>query len=83
LREAAADVPGVRIAWQPDDPHFLHNTGPGGIDCTKSEVHYLIGVEMQLDDSGSLAVEIRALDQQILERIDKFAPVSRTQEIRN
>jgi hypothetical protein len=62
LREAAADVPGVRIAWQPDDPHFLRNTGPGGIDCAKSEVHYLIGVEMQLDDSGSLAVEIRALD---------------------
>ena len=62
LRESAADLPGVRIAWQPDNPHYLRNTGPGGIDCTKGEVHYLIGVEMNLDDSGLLAVEIRALD---------------------
>ena len=62
LREAAADVPGVRIAWQPDDPHYLRNSGPGGVDCTKTEVHYLIGVEMNLIHSGLLAVEIRALD---------------------
>jgi hypothetical protein len=62
LREAAADVPGVRIAWQPDDPHYLRNSGPRGVDCTKTEVHYLIGVEMNLIHSGLLAVEIRALD---------------------
>ncbi len=62
LREAAADVPGVRIAWQPDNPHYLRNTGPGGVDCTKTQVHYLIGVEMKLVNSGMLAVEIRALD---------------------
>jgi len=62
LRESAADLPGVRIAWQPDNPHYLRNTGPGGVDCTKGEVHYLIGVEMNLDGSGLLAVEIRALD---------------------
>jgi len=62
LREAAANVPGVRIAWQPDNPHYLHNTGPGGVDCTRSEVHYLIGIETNLVDSGLLAVEVRALD---------------------
>ena len=62
LRESAANLPGVRIAWQPDNPHYLRNTGPGGVDCTKGEVHYLIGVEMNLDESGLLAVEIRALD---------------------
>ena len=62
LRESAADVPGVRIAWQPDNPHYLRNSGPGGVDCTKGEVHYLIGVEMNLVDSGMLAVEVRALD---------------------
>ena len=62
LREAAADVPGVRIAWRPDDPHYLRNSGPGGVDCTKTQVHYLIGVEMNLVHSGLLAVEIRALD---------------------
>ena len=62
LRDAAADVPGVRIAWQADNPHYLRNTGPSGIDCTKSEVHYLIGIEMHLVHSGLLAIEIRALD---------------------
>ncbi len=36
LRDAAADVPGVRIAWQADNPHYLRNTGPSGIDCTKN-----------------------------------------------
>ena len=44
LRDAVADVPGARIAWQPDNPHYLRNTGPGGVDCTRSEVHYLIGI---------------------------------------
>ena len=62
LRESAADVPGVRIAWQPDNPHYLRHSGPGGVDCTKGEVHYLIGVEMNLVESGLLAVEVRALD---------------------
>ena len=62
LREAAADVPGVRIAWQPDDPHYIRGSGPGGVDCTKTEVHYLIGVEMHLVEAGLLAVDVRALD---------------------
>ena len=62
LRETAADVPGVRVAWQPDDPHYLRNSLPGGVDCTKSEVHYLIGIEMILIESGLLSIELRALD---------------------
>jgi len=60
LRESAADLPGVRIAWQPDDTQYLLNTGP--VDCTQTEVHYLIGVEVNLVDPGLLSVEIRALD---------------------
>lgn len=62
LRETAADVPGVRVAWQPDDPHYLRNSLPGGVDCTKSEVHYLIGIETNFIESGLLAIELRALD---------------------
>lgn len=62
LRETAADVPGVRLAWQPDDPHYLRNSQPGGVDCTKSEVHYLIGIELNLIESGLLSIELRALD---------------------
>jgi hypothetical protein len=62
LREAAADIPGVRIAWQPDDPHYLRGSGPGGVDCTKTEVHYLVGIEMKLVEAGLLAIDVRALD---------------------
>ena len=62
LREAVADVPGVRIAWQPGNPNYLRNTGPGDVDCTRTEVHYLIGIEMYVVDSRLLAIEIRALD---------------------
>ena len=62
LREAAADIPGIRIAWRPDNPHYLRHSGPGGIDCTKGEVHYLIGIEMNLVESGILAIEVRAMD---------------------
>lgn len=62
LRETTADVPGIRIAWQPDDPHYLRNPLPGGIDCTKSEVHYLIGIETSLIESGLLSIELHALD---------------------
>lgn len=64
LHDAASAVPGVRLAWQPDDPHYLRHGGSGGIDCTKSEVHYLIGVELSLDDKGLLEVAVRALDLQ-------------------
>jgi hypothetical protein len=64
LRDSVADVAGIRIAWQPDNPHYLRHTGPGGIDCTKTEVHYLIGIEMKLLDPGTLSVEIRALDME-------------------
>ena len=62
LRETAADVPGIHIAWQPDNPHHLRAAGPGGVDCTKGEVHYLIGIETKLIVSGVLAIELRALD---------------------
>jgi hypothetical protein len=62
LREAAADIPGVRIAWQPDNPHYLRGGGPGGVDCTMTEVHYLIGIEMKIVEAGLLAVDVRALD---------------------
>jgi len=62
LRDAAAEVAGVRIAWQPDNPHHLRSAGPGGVDCTKGEVHYLIGIETILTDARVLAIEVRAMD---------------------
>jgi len=62
LRDAAAEVAGVRIAWQPDNPHHLRGAGPGGVDCTRGEVHYLIGVETILVDARVVTIEVRALD---------------------
>jgi len=60
LREAAADVPGIRIAWQPDNPHFLR--GPGHVDCTRGEAHYLIGIELTLTQTDRLMAELHAFD---------------------
>ena len=62
LREAASNVPGVHLAWQPDDPHYLRQGGSTGIDCTRSAVDYLVGIELELDEKGLLEVAVRALD---------------------
>lgn len=61
LREAASAVPGVHLAWQPNDPHYRRH-GAGGIDCTKSEVDYLVGFELELDEKGLLEVAALAFD---------------------
>ena len=60
LRNSLADVPGIRIAWQPEQSTLA--TVNGNIDCTKDDVHYYIGIELTEDRSGSLSVEVRALD---------------------
>jgi hypothetical protein len=60
LRNSLADVPGIRIAWQPE--HSAPGTVNGNIDCTKDDVHYYIGIELTEDRAGSLSVEVRALD---------------------
>lgn len=73
LRDSVADLPGVRIAWQPDNPHYVQYSGPGGIDCTKTEVHYLVGIEVSLIDGGSLSVELKALDLEDRSIVPGFA----------
>jgi len=60
LRNSLADVPGIRIAWQPEQSTF--GTARGSIDCTKDDVHYYIGIELTEDRSGSLSIEVHALD---------------------
>ena len=60
LRETAGDVPGIRIAWQPDNPHFLR--GPEHVDCTRGEAHYLIGIELTLTQTEGLMAELHAFD---------------------
>jgi len=60
LRNSLADVPGIRIAWQPEQS--TPGNVNGSIDCTKDDVHYYIGIELTEDRAGSLSVEVRALD---------------------
>lgn len=62
LRDAIADMPGVRIAWQPDNPHYVRHSGPGGVDCTKTDVHYLVGLELMPLGQDRALLELRAVD---------------------
>jgi hypothetical protein len=60
LQNSLADVPGIRIAWQPEQR--ISATANGNIDCTKDDVHYYIGIELTEDRSGSVNIAVRALD---------------------
>ena len=60
LRNSLADVPGIRIAWQPEQS--TPGTVNGNIDCTKDDVHYYIGIELTEGRAGTLNVAVRALD---------------------
>ena len=60
LQNSLADVPGIRIAWQPEQN--TSGTVNGNIDCTKNDVHYYIGIELTEDRNGSANIEVRALD---------------------
>ena len=46
IRDAARDVPGIRIAWPGDQPGVGLLARATPLDCTKSEENYLIGVEL-------------------------------------
>lgn len=59
LRVAVADEPGVRVIWQRDVTLPSVSTG---IDCSKDDAHYYIGVELSEDRNGLLSVDVRALD---------------------
>lgn len=61
LRDAMADVPGIRIVWQAGQGGALVPAA-GHPDCTRGESDYFIGVELQEFDPGSIEVRVRALD---------------------
>ena len=62
LLSAAVDTPGVTIGWRQGRSDAHHGTE--AVDCTRDDVHYYIGLELQpqLDDSYSLT--LRALDME-------------------
>ena len=62
LQRAAADLPGVRVGWRPDQPEFGRNAGDSTIDCTRESVHYYIGIEVRELHDRQFSVSVRALD---------------------
>lgn len=61
LRDAMADVPGIRIVWHAGQGGALVPAA-GQLDCTRGESDYFIGVELQEFSPGSIEVRVRALD---------------------
>jgi hypothetical protein len=62
LLEAVVNTPGVAIGWQPEHRESSLKAAGAGIDCTRDEVHYYIGVEVARLINGRHRVMIRALD---------------------
>jgi hypothetical protein len=62
LRDSLTDVPGIRIAWQADQPGVGLTAGSSGLDCTKNQASYFVGIELREDSPGQISVNVRALD---------------------
>jgi len=62
LRDAVSDVPGIRVAWQADQPGVGLVAGETGLNCTKNEANYFVGIELSESSAGQVKVQVRALD---------------------
>jgi hypothetical protein len=62
IRDAARDVPGIRIAWPGDQSGVALSARAVPLDCTRNEANYLIGVELTETRRGFVEITVRALD---------------------
>ncbi len=62
LQDAVIDQSGVRVGWQVGRQLFDRRNEQGRVDCTTSDVHYYIGLELEELRSGRFSVSVRALD---------------------
>lgn len=62
LRDSLIDEPGIRITWQADQPGVGLAAGSAGLDCTKNQASYFIGIELNENSPGQISVSVRALD---------------------
>jgi hypothetical protein len=62
VRDAARDVPGIRIAWPGGQQGISLIAGSAPLDCTKNEANYLVGVELTEVRNGLVEIYLRALD---------------------
>ena len=62
LRDSLINEPGIRVTWQADQPGVGLAAGSSGLDCTKNQASYFIGIELDEDSPGQISVSVRALD---------------------
>lgn len=62
LRDSLIDERGIRITWQADQPGVGLAAGLSGLDCTKTEASYFIGIELSENSPGQASISVRALD---------------------
>ena len=62
LRDSIADVPGIRVAWQADQPGVGLVAESASLDCTRNDADYFIGIELRETGPGNVQVTVRALD---------------------
>ena len=60
LLEAALDTNGVSVGWQQGRGAQVSDNGM--TDCSDSDVHYYVGIELTQELDGRYAVNVRALD---------------------
>ena len=72
LRDAARDVPGIRIAWQTGAPGLDPTDRRGIPDCTKFDANFLVGIEIDEVRPGVVEIQVRALDTQDREWVAGF-----------
>jgi len=62
LQDAVIDRSGIRVGWQVDRQNFDRRSEQSRVDCTTSDVHYYIGLELEELGGGRFAILVRALD---------------------
>jgi hypothetical protein len=62
VRDAARDVPGIRMTWPGGRQGIGLADGSAPPDCTKNDANYLVGVELTEVRSGVIEIHVRALD---------------------
>jgi len=62
LRDAVSDLPGIRVAWQAEQPGVGLVAGATSLDCTRNDANYFIGIELLENSPGNVTINVRTLD---------------------
>ncbi len=62
LLDSLIDTPGITLAWQPRQSKWQTGAAGSSVDCSRSRVHYYVGIDVSRINSGRYQVSVRALD---------------------